>query len=207
MRRRQSIGIVVNDLESFVPTQTTWTIAERVARRGVGVLLFPAWRLGVDEAGRVVGPASPFDGSIPGPPQQVFPLEKLDLVLIRTNPGREARPGVTEHSLVLLASLQRAGVRVVNDPVGLWRASSKLYLTEFAAHLRPRTLVTREVSEVRRFIDSEAGPCVIKPITGTRGRDVFFVGGPDGANVPQIVDVVSRQGLVMVQSYAPDAAA
>jgi len=47
------------------------------------------------------------------------------------------------------------------------------------------------------------GKAVLKPLSGTRGRDVFMVRSAKDPNLLQIIDVILRQGLVMVQSFIP----
>ena len=211
MTQRQHIGVIVNDLATLSPSQTTWSLVRGFLQRGCRVSLLPAWQLGTDMSGDVIGGAVSADthdfASTMPRVQQIVRLRSLDLLVVRTNPGREERPGATEHTLVLLARLERQGIPIVNSPMGLWRASSKLYLTEFDPALRPATLVTRDLAAVRRFVTEIGGPCVLKPVTGTRGRDVFFVDGPTSPNLAQIVDVIARDGPVMVQDYLPEATA
>ena len=205
---RLHIAVVVNDLETVTPSQTTWGLAKEMVRRGHHVFFLPAFQLGVDRDGDVRAQCVP----LPGEHSKLVDTESMsrkvsefDLVLIRTNPGRESRAGVTDMMLMLLARAHREGVNVVNTPLGLWRASNKLYVAELAPDLRPETVVTHQEDEARSFIVSIGAPCVVKPIRGTRGRDVFFINGPGDPNLLQILDVIARQGPVMVQRYVPEA--
>ncbi len=64
---------------------------------------------------------------------------------------------------------------VVNDPDGLSRAGSKMYLAGFPVELRPKTLITRSVERVRAFLRELDGPAIIKPLSGFGGQNVFYV--------------------------------
>jgi glutathione synthase len=135
------------------------------------------------------------------------PLDEQDLCIIRTNPGRdEARRAEHVGSLRLLERVEEQGVRVINGPRGLSRALTKLSLLELPQSLRPRTLVTRDVGAIERFLAEEPAKAVIKPLDGTRGADVFVLdeSGCD-ANRKQIIEVVLRRGYAMVQEFVPGA--
>lgn len=134
-------------------------------------------------------------------------VDEQDLCIIRTNPGRdEAHRAEHVAALRLLERLDDGGVRVINRPCGLRRALTKLSLLELPQNLRPRTLITRDVTAIGRFLEQAPGRIVIKPLEGTRGLDVFVLdhAGP-GANAKQIIDVVLRRGYAMVQDFVPGA--
>jgi glutathione synthase len=92
---------------------------------------------------------------------------------------------------------------VINDPDGLTRAGSKMYLAGFPAELRPKTLVTRSLERVRTFLRELDGPAIIKPLSGFGGQNVFYLGRAQTANLAQIISTVRRDGYVMVQEYLP----
>jgi glutathione synthase len=203
-----NIGVIINDFQTLETTQTTWMLAQELVLRGHDVWLYPAWQLGMAPDGRVTGRRALLTVDDPrllrlseSAPRS---LDDLSLVLVRTNPARDPRPAIGETTLLLLTRLADSGVPVVNYPRGLWKASSKLYLAELDSDLRPPTLVTSEFGEARAFVASE-GKCVLKPLVGTRGQDVFVVDGPDASNLRQIFEVVSRSGPVMVQRFVPEA--
>jgi glutathione synthase len=133
-------------------------------------------------------------------------LDDLDVCVVRTNPARdETRAPLHLATLQLLELLDERGCRVINRPRGLSRAASKLSLFLLPERLRPRTLITRNSDDILRFIREE-GRGVIKPLEGTRGRDVFVLQSPSSqTNVHQIVDVVLRQGYAVVQEFVEGA--
>jgi len=92
---------------------------------------------------------------------------------------------------------------VVNDPDGLSRAGSKMYLAGFPAELRPRTLITRSIERVRAFLRELDGAAIIKPLAGFGGQNVFYVARGQTANLPQMISTVRRDGYVIVQEFLP----
>lgn len=134
------------------------------------------------------------------------PLQKTELVVIRTSPGRDLDQAWAHRLALQAARLVRdAGVPVVNDPVGLDRASSKLYGACLPADVTPRTLVAHDRRSVETFIRELGGPAVIKPLLGSQGRDVFIVDRVDDRNLGQICDILGRTGYLIVQEYLPAA--
>jgi glutathione synthase len=92
------------------------------------------------------------------------------------------------------------GVTVVNDPTVLERAATKMYLDEFPAQIRHRSLMTRNADDVRNFISS-VGRSIIKPLCGAKGRNVFMVDGEDEPNLNQIMEAVLEDGYIYAQGY------
>jgi glutathione synthase len=134
-------------------------------------------------------------------------LSGFDVVLLRNNPhvgnGRSIR---VNPAIELGRRLKEAGVMVLNDPDGLRRAGSKMYLASFPAAIRPRTLITCSASRVRAFLRELDGAAVIKPLYGYGGQNVFFVGRGQTANLAQIISTVRGSGYLIVQEYVAAAA-
>ena len=79
-------------------------------------------------------------------------LGGFDVVFLRYNPAREgeARPGAP---LIDFGwRLRLAGTLVVNDPEGMRRAGSRMYLADFPADVRTRTLVSRSKVRLKAFL-------------------------------------------------------
>jgi glutathione synthase len=211
---KKRLIMIVNDARSLGVGQATTLILARAASLGHTVHVVSCGALHVDELGDVRAQA--FDVSAAQQPEHVLAtiasgqphevvLQSYDLVWVRTNPGRDERAWLHQNVLVLLMLVQAAGVRVINDPVGLQRASSKLYLNAFPEHVRPRTLVSHNPAIVREFIARMDGPCVLKPLRGTHGRDVFKVSGTDADNLNQLLELMTRHDDVIAQEFVPDA--
>jgi glutathione synthase len=198
------IVIVVNALEGVKPEQSTADIARGLLGRGhdVWYAAVGALGLGVDDVPTAHAVPVGADG-LPAGRASRFGVDAFARVVIRTNPARDAdRAWAHAVALDLLARARELGVVVMNDPDGLRRAGSKLYQLAVPAHLRPRTLVSRDAADIRAFVAAE-GRAVLKPLNGTQGRDVFFIDGP--GNLNQIIDVLVRDGHAMAQAWVPEA--
>lgn len=207
------IWFIVNDVEELSPKQTTSVLIQRAAARGHQVAVCPVDSLSVDPGGRVHGqvriveessdPSRTLAGLWASAPAR-RPLRDTDAVWIRTNPGRFDRPNVHRSAMALLDLASHGGVAVLNRPAGLQRAETKLYLHHLPESVRPRTLVAHRPEALRAFVEASSEPVVLKPISGTRGTDVFRVHA-GGDNLGQIIDVLCRQGAVMAQGFVPEA--
>jgi glutathione synthase len=102
--------------------------------------------------------------------------------------------------VVLGQVLKARGVTVVNDPMSLVRATSKLYLEEFPERIRPRSLVTRDPGAIERFV-AEVGHSVIKPLYGAKGRNVFVIKHEGESNLAQMTEAVLQDGYAIVQEF------
>ncbi|MGH2806621.1 MAG: glutathione synthase [Actinomycetota bacterium] len=127
-------------------------------------------------------------------------LDDVDVVMLRNDSIEDlhARPWAMEAGIVFGHMLSKAGVLVVNDPTGLMRASSKLYLEEFPEDVRPRSHVSRDPDEIRAFVE-ETGATVIKPLYGAKGRNVFLVEDASEPNLSQMIESVLEDGYVLAQ--------
>jgi len=134
-------------------------------------------------------------------------LAEFDVVLLRNNPHLgDGHPIRVNPAIELGRRLKHSGVLVLSDPDGLRRAGSKMYLAGFPAAIRPRTLITGLADRVRAFLREIDGPAVIKPLHGSGGRNVFFVGRGETANLSQIISTVRSSGYLLVQEYVSEAA-
>ena len=133
-------------------------------------------------------------------------LDKLDAAFLRNDSIEDLQDRAWASSLGAMFGelLVAHGVTVVNDPTVLMRAATKVYLDEFPAEIRPRSLLTRNEEDVRNFISS-VGRCIIKPLHGAKGRNVFMVDGDDEPNLNQIMEAVLEDGYIYAQGYVDGA--
>ena len=133
-------------------------------------------------------------------------LDKLDAAFLRNDSIEDLqdRPWASSLGAVFGELLVAHGVTVVNDPTVLMRAATKVYLDEFPAEIRPRSLLTRNQDDVRNFISS-VGRSIIKPLYGAKGRNVFMVDGEDEPNLNQIMAAVLEDGYIYAQGYVDGA--
>ena len=129
-------------------------------------------------------------------------MDDLDALFLRneTVDDLQERPWASPLGVVFGQMLKARGVTVVNDPMSLIRATSKLYLEEFPEKIRPRSLVTRDPEAIKRFV-TEVGHCVVKPLYGAKGRNVFMIADVDEANLAQITEAVLLDGYAIVQQF------
>lgn len=132
-------------------------------------------------------------------------LDDLDVLLLRNNPSAQ-KPWAQSAGIHFARLAMRHGVIVLNDPNGLAKAMNKLYLQTFPESVRPRTLVTRSLSRIAKFLDEEK-TIIIKPLQGSGGTGVFIARNDQEHNLEGIFESVSRDGYVMAQEYLPAAAA
>jgi glutathione synthase len=133
-------------------------------------------------------------------------MDKLDAVFLRNDSIEDLQDRSWASSLgtVFGQLLVAHGVTVVNDPTALMRAGTKVYLDEFPAEVRPRSLMTRNEEDVRNFISS-VGRAIIKPLCGAKGRNVFMVDGQDEPNLNQMMEAVLEDGYIYAQGYVEGA--
>jgi glutathione synthase len=133
-------------------------------------------------------------------------VRDLDVLMLRSDPADDAvkRPWAQNVGILFGQFAVRQGVVVVNDPTTLANAMNKMYFQLFPEEVRPRTLITRDRTEIRHFAKEE-GTVVIKPVQGSGGTGVFLVRPDDLPNLNQMIDSVSRDGYVIVQEYLKEA--
>ncbi len=139
--------------------------------------------------------------------QEIF-VDELDILMLRNDPAEDMvdRPWAPASGIIWGSMAASHGVLVLNHPNTLARAINKLYFQHFPPEVRPKTLITREVEDVRRFYNENKGNIVIKPLQGSGGASVFLVGKNAEANLNQMVEAIVRDGYVVAQEYLPDAA-
>lgn len=131
-------------------------------------------------------------------------LSRLDVVFLRYNASvGESNTGHSPY-LEFARLLKNQGVMVINDPAGLSRAASKMYMCNFPQEIRPQTLISRNPLQIKDFLRDLKKPAIVKPLSGYGGQDVFFVKSTHDLNVNQIIAAVSKNGYVMAQEYLPE---
>jgi glutathione synthase len=134
-------------------------------------------------------------------------LSDFDVVFLRNNPATLAQDGGDRFNPAVDFGrrLKRRGVMVVNDPDGLVRAGSKMYLAGFPEEIRPRTLVSRSSDKIRAFLKDLDGPAILKPLAGFGGQNVFYIRRGQLSNLNQMISAVRKDGYVIAQEYLPQA--
>jgi glutathione synthase len=214
------IGFLVNDVMSEQAGYTTTRLGCEAVNQGHEVYVFGVGDLAYDSDEYVRARARTLPRQSYGSHESYFKdlqgkkavparitVDDLDVLMLRNVPSDDfiKRPWALTAATEFGRVAMRHGVIVVNDPNGLAKASSKIYLQLFPDEVRPRTLITRDHSEIKAFAKEE-GTIVLKPLQGSGGASVFLVRPEDVPNINQMIDAVSRDGFVIAQEYLPAAA-
>lgn len=214
------IGFLVNDISTEKVGYTTTRLGCEAVNRGHEVFIFGVGDLAYDSddfvrARTLTVPRGSYRShetylkDLQGPKavSQRITVGELDILMLRNLPSDDylIRPWASTAATEFGRIAMRHGVIVLNDPNGLAKASSKMYLQLFPEEVRPRTLISRDHGEIKAFARVE-GTIVLKPLQGSGGTNVFLVRPEDVPNINQMIDAVSRDGFVIAQEYLPAAA-
>jgi glutathione synthase len=213
------IGFLVNDVKTEKAGFTTTRLGCEALNMGHEVCVFGVGDVAYDADENVrarakvlpkksYGTHEAYFKDLQGPKaiNERVTVDDLDVLMLRNVPSDDfiSRPWATTAATEFGRVAMRRGVIVLNDPNGLAKASSKMYLQLFPEEVRPRTLITRDHGEIKSFA-KELGTIVLKPLQGSGGASVFLVRPEDLANINQMIDAVSRDGFVIAQEYLPAA--
>lgn len=136
-----------------------------------------------------------------------FDISEIDVLFLRNDPSLDAndRPWAANIGVIFGRMAAERGTLVVNDPDGLAKAQNKLYFQDFPTSVRPTTLISKNIQEIRDFIDGQKKGAIVKPLQGSGGKNVFKVASPKDANLNQIFEAVSGEGYLIAQAYMPEA--
>ncbi|QDU82358.1 Glutathione synthetase [Polystyrenella longa] len=134
-------------------------------------------------------------------------LDDLDVVLLRNDPSDDtSERSWAQTSGILFGQLAAArGVIVLNDPFSLANALNKTYFQHFPEQVRPKTCISRDIKDIKTFIEDQKDKVVIKPLQGSGGQSVFLIGEDEKANLNQMIEAVVRDGFCIAQEYLPGA--
>ena len=140
---------------------------------------------------------------------ETIDVREIDVLMLRSDPSQDAavRPWAASAGPMFGRLAVARGVLVLNDPDGLALAQNKLYLQGFPSAVRPASLISKSIEEIRAFIDEQPGGVILKPLQGSGGKNVFKIGSSGDSNLNQIFEAVSAEGYLVAQSYIPEAVA
>jgi glutathione synthase len=209
------ITFLVNDVATEVPPATSTILARAAARAGHAVHIMGIDQLTYLPDGRIAGTAvvapansrskESFLAAVQAKdaPRKRITSDDMDVLWLRYNPSEELehdRHWAQDAGFLFGRIAMERGVIVLNHPDTLAYAIDKLYFQHFPEEVRPLTLVTREIDEIRRFYEDCRKRIVIKPLSGYGGADVFLV-ERDATNLNQMVEAILRSGYVMAQEF------
>ena len=215
------IAFFVNSIEGEAPHYTTTGLAMAALSRGHDIcyvapgdfVLRPDDSLMVRAT--VLGDARPkkpetFMNALKADkPPATMDVREIDVLFLRNDPSEDSgdRPWAAHVGAMFGRLAAEKGVIVVNDPEGLAKAQNKLYFQGFPEIVRPTTLISKSIEEIRAFIDEHRDGVILKPLQGSGGKNVFKIASSSEANLNQIFEAVSGEGYLIAQSYLPKAKA
>ena len=134
-------------------------------------------------------------------------VDDLDILMLRSDPANEVgtRAWAATAGINFGRIAMRHGVIVLNDPNGLSKALNKSYFQLFPEEVRPQTMITRDLNDIKHFAKEHGGHVVLKPLQGSGGSGVFLLKPEDKSNLNQIVEALQRDGYIIAQEYLPAA--
>ncbi len=201
------IAVVADPVARFLPDKdTTFVLMLEAQRRGHAV--FAIEHRDLFCRGNEVGalsrrvelrrPASAGEVHYTFRESSVTRLTDFDAVLMRSDPPVDEDFLYATH---LLSLAEAQGVFVMNRPGALRDANEKLYALNFP-DIIPRTLLSRDLAQLKEFLGELGGEMIIKPPHGWGGLSVFHVHAKD-RNLNAILEMMTDNGrkLVMAQEY------
>ena len=133
-------------------------------------------------------------------PQEIAPLNELDVILLRKDPPFDLEYLYTTQ---LLEIAEQQGVRVINSPSAVRDANEKLFATWFPQCMAT-TLVTRQASLIHAF-HQEHGDIVLKPLNEMGGRLIYRITEKD-PNINAIISTLTQEQTrtIMAQRFIPE---
>jgi len=135
--------------------------------------------------------------------RQEIRLGDLDVILMRKDPPFDMEYIYTSY---ILERAETAGALIVNRPQALRDMNEKAY-TAWFADCSPQTLITRSMSDMKRFVE-EHEHVVVKPLDGMGGKSIFVIHQGD-QNTNVIIETLTDYGtrFAMAQVFIPEISA
>jgi glutathione synthase len=216
------IAFFVNSIEGEYPHYTTTVLALSALSRGHDICYITPGDFVLRPDDRLMVRALSLPGSSYKKPEtlhkdlqgddtktETIGVGEIDVIFLRNDPSQDAaeRPWAAYVGAMFGRLAADRGVLVVNDPEGLALAQNKLYFQDFPESVRPATLISKDIDEIRAFIEQQAKGAIVKPLQGSGGKNVFKIDSPKDANLNQIFEAVSGEGYLIAQGYIPEAKA
>ena len=134
--------------------------------------------------------------------EREVPLADLDVLWMRKDPPVDV---AFLHATQLVEATGGRSPVYVNSPAGLRTANEKLWALHFP-ELTPRTLVSRDLAQLRAFIEGAPEGAIVKPVDGHAGEGVVLLQRGD-RNTASILELLTARGRdwAVAQEYVPAA--
>lgn len=136
-------------------------------------------------------------------------VAEVDILMLRSDPSLAVGEiaWVKRVGIDLGRLAKRQGVIVLNDPDGLVKGIDKMYLNHFPEAIRPISIITRNLQDVKAFLKFMNNDIILKPLQGSSGKGVFLVKKERVGNLAEIVRTIGTEGYMIAQEYIPEASA
>lgn len=214
------IAFVVNDVKTEYPRYTSVFLAWKLHNLGHEVYFIGVGDLSYKSDGRMGGWGYQAEGNKYKTTQtylkalrtkenkpQMVTSDELDILFLRNDPAQDAaeRPWAQTAGVIFGQLAAKQGVTVLNDPFSLSNALNKMYFQHFPEEVRPKSIITRDATEIREFFEEQNDNIILKPIQGSGGHNVFIIKKEEHPNFNQIIETVGREGYIIAQEYLPEA--
>jgi len=127
-----------------------------------------------------------------------FELESFDAIWIRKDPPFNQD---YIYSTYILSLIDQNKTKVINNPKGIRESNEKLYTLYFPEWI-PKSVVTKDISQLESFLSEAGGEIVVKPLDGHGGEGVFYV-NRDDRNANVILETITKFGTeyVLAQKF------
>jgi len=127
-----------------------------------------------------------------------FELESFDAIWMRKDPPFNQD---YIYSTYILSLIDQNKTKVINNPKGLRESNEKLYTLYFPEWI-PKSVVTKDISQLESFLSEAGGEIVVKPLDGHGGEGVFYV-SRDDRNANVILETITKFGTeyVLAQKF------
>ena len=214
------IAFFVNSIEAETPHYTTTVLALAALSRGHEILYVTPGDFVLRADNSLMVRASVLPATNYKKPEtfhkdlqssktsiKTIDVREIDIIFLRNDPSQDSidRPWAAHVGSMFGRLASERGVLVVNDPAGLALAQNKLYFQDFPDQVRPITLISKSIEEIRAFIQEQPKGAIVKPLQGSGGKNVFKIDSPKDSNLNQIFEAVSGEGYLIAQGYLPEA--
>jgi len=211
------IGFVVNQIKKEADAYTTTGLALQALKMGHEVYYMGIGDLFCQEDNQMGAHAckvpdkkfrsnSTFLEAVKTTEKKIITAKDLDVLMLRNDPSDDAekRPWAQNAGIVFGQLAQLHHVVVLNNPDTLANAVNKMYFQYFPESVRPASIITRDINDIKAFYNAHEKHIVLKPLQGSGGKNVFLI-SEETKNLNQIVDAIARDGFIIAQEYLPEA--
>ncbi len=147
-----------------------------------------------------------FLDTVKNEPKVLVDSSELDVLFLRNDPSNDAknRPWAQNAGVVFGQLAKKQGVLVLNNPDALANALNKMYFQYFPKEVRPETIITQNIDDIKAFYEAFDRKIILKPLQGSGGKNVFLI-NEEQKNLNQIVDAIAQDGFIIAQEYLPAA--